>query len=123
MQRTLLAGLAALCCAMPAVAQAKILSSLGVSIQSCVVNSNGGGLTNGVNIVYYNTHQSPATEVDFLVGYHGHKYVLIDRGSFSQGAQINHNLNNALVGLPWKGPRANLCTVQRVMLANGRVVQ
>jgi hypothetical protein len=123
MQRTLLVGLAAFCCAMPAIGQARIMSSLGVSIQSCVVNSNGGSLTNGVNIVYSNTHASPATEVDFLVGYHGHKYVLIDRGSFSQGAQINHNLDNALVGLPWHGPRAKLCTVQRVMLANGQILQ
>ncbi len=122
MQRPVLVGLAVLCCAMPAIAQAKIISSLGVSIQSCVVNSNGSA-TNGVNIVYSSTHSSPATEVDFLVGYHGHKYVLIDRGSFSQGAQINHNLNNALVGEPWQGPRPKLCTVQRVMLANGRVVQ
>ena len=87
-----------------------------------MVNSNGS-VTNGVNVVYSNTHPSPATEVDFLVGYHGHKYVLIDRGSFSQGAQINHNLANALVGEPWQGPRPKLCTAQRVMLANGRVVQ
>ncbi len=122
MQRPVLVGLAVLCCAMPATAQARIISSLGVSIQSCAVNSNGS-VTNGVNVVYSSTHSSPATEVDFLVGYHGHKYVLIDRGSFSQGAQINHNLTNALVGEPWQGPRPKLCTVQRVMLANGRVVQ
>ena len=123
MQRHLLIGLAALCCAMPATAQAKIVAALGVSVASCVVNSNGGGLTNGINVVYYNTHPSPATEVDFLVGYRGRKYVLVDRGTFSQGAQINHNLTNALVGRPWKGPNANLCTVERVYLANGKVFQ
>ncbi len=122
MQRILFVGFAALCCAMPATAQAKIASALGVSIQSCVVNSNGS-ITNGINVVYDNTHSSPATEVDFLVGYHGHKYVLIDRGSFTQGAQINHNLNNALVGQLWRGPRPKHCTVQRVILANGQVVQ
>jgi hypothetical protein len=123
MKRILLAGLAALCCAMPAIAQAKIIPAFGVSIQSCVVNSNGGNQTNGINVVYYNTHPSPATEVDFLVRYHGHRFVLIDRGTFSQGAQINHNISNALVGYPWYGPHANLCTVQRVFLANGRVLQ
>lgn len=123
MQRTLLAALAALCCAMPATAQAKIVSAFGVTIQSCVVNSNGGSQTNGINVVYSNTHPSPATEVDFLVGYHGHKYVLVDRGTFSQGAQINHNLTNALVGYAWQGPQPHLCTVQRVLLANGRVLQ
>lgn len=122
MQRIFLVGLAALCCGLPATAQARIVSALGVSIQSCVVNSNGS-VTNGINVVYYNTHASPATEVDFLVGYHGHKYVLIDRGSFSKGAQINHNLNNALVGVPWQGARPKHCTVQRVILANGRVVE
>jgi hypothetical protein len=122
MQRTLFAGLAAFCCAMPTTAQARIVSALGVSIQSCVVNSNGS-VTNGINVVYSNTHSSPATEVDFLVGYHGHKYVLIDRGTFNQGAQINHNLNNALVGQAWQGPRPKRCTVQRVILANGQVIQ
>jgi hypothetical protein len=123
MQRTLLVGLAVLALAMPATAQARILSAFGVTIQSCVVNSNGGSSTNGINVVYYNTHGSPATEVDFLVGYHGHRYVLVDRGTFTQGSQINHNLTNALVGLPWQGPHPNRCEVQRVILANGRVLQ
>lgn len=123
MQRNLLVGLAAICCAMPVSAQAKIVPAFGVSIQSCIVNSNGGGLTNGINVVYYNTHPSAATEVDFIVGYHGRTYVLVDRGTFSQGAQINHNLNNALVGRSWQGPHANLCTVQRVILANGRILE
>jgi hypothetical protein len=122
MQRSLPAVLAILCCALPLTAQAKIVPAFGITIQSCVINSNGGS-TNGVNVVYYNTHASPATEVDFLVRYHGHPYVLADRGTFSQGAQINHNLTNALVGYAWQGPHANLCTVQRVFLANGRVLQ
>jgi hypothetical protein len=107
----------------PCAASARIVSAFGVTIQSCVVNSNGNGLTNGINVVYYNSHPSPATEVDFLVRYHGHAYVLIDRGAFSQGAQINHNLRNALVGWPWQGPNARLCTVSHVFLANGKVLQ
>jgi hypothetical protein len=49
--------------------------------------------------------------------------VLIDRGTFSVGAKINHNLNNALVGAPWQGPDAKLCMAQRVILANGKVLQ
>lgn len=123
MQRILLTGLVAAALLVPCTASAEIVPAFGISIQSCVVNSNGGGLTNGINVVYYNTHPSPATEVDFLVRYHGHAYVLIDRGSFTQGAQINHNLANALVGQSWDGPKAKLCTVQRVYLANGRVLQ
>ena len=123
MQRTLIAGAAALALVVPATAQAKNVSAFGVSIVSCVVNSNGSNLTNGINIVYYNTHDSPATEVDFLVNYYGHKYILIDKGSFTRGAQINHNLTNALTGQPWNGPTPKRCTVNRVYLANGNVLQ
>jgi len=123
MYRVFLGGLAALALLMPATAQAKIVSAFGITIGSCVVNSNGSNLTNGINVVYYNTHPSPATEVDFLVGYHGQRLVLTDRGTFTQGAQINHNLTNALVGYPWHGPHPNLCTVERVYLANGKVLQ
>lgn len=103
--------------------QAKVVSQLGIAIQSCVVNSNGYGQTNGVNVVYSNTHSSPATEVDFLVGYHGHRAVLTDRGWFTQNAQINHNLTNALVGFTWNGPKPNRCTVERVVLNNGKVLE
>jgi hypothetical protein len=121
MKRTLLA-VAALCAiALPAAA-AKTGSAHGVTITSCVVNSNGGNLTNGINVVYYNTHDSPATEVDFLVNYGGHKYILIDKGSFARGAQINHNLTNSLTGQPWNGPTPRRCTVQRVYLENGNVL-
>jgi hypothetical protein len=101
-------------------AQARIVSKFGVTIVSCVVNSNGNNLTNGINVVYYNTHDSPATEVDFLVNYMGRKYILIDRGTFARGAQINHNLANSLTGQPWNGPQPKHCAVQRVYLANGR---
>src|SRR5215469_2076485 len=93
----------------------------GVTIVSCVVNSNGSNLTNGINVVYYNTHDSPATEVDFAVHYGGHKYIMIDRGTFARGAQINHNLTNALTGEPWDGAQPKLCAVKRVTLADGSV--
>jgi hypothetical protein len=100
-------------------AQANITSKFGISIQSCVVNQGSNGATNGINVVYASTHPSPATEVDFLVGYRGHHYILVDRGTFSEGAQINHNLTNALVGYAWSGSTPNRCTVNRVSLANG----
>ena len=123
MRRIFLTGLIAAALLAPRAASAEIVPAFGITIQSCVVNSNGGGLTNGVNIVYYNTHASPATEVDFLVRYHGHEYVLTDRGTFTQNAQINHNLANSLVGRSWQGTKAKLCTVQRVYLENGKVLQ
>ncbi len=122
MKRTLL-FLAALCAVALPAAAARNGSRFGVSIVSCVVNSNGSNLTNGINVVYYNTHDSPATEVDFIVNYGGHKYLMIDRGTFSRGAQINHNLTNSLTGQPWYGPTPKRCAVQRVYLENGNVLQ
>jgi len=98
-------------------------SAFGVTVVSCVVNSNGGNTTNGINVVYYNSNDSAATEVDFLVNYAGHKYVLIDKGSFTRGSQINHNLTNSLTGQPWSGPTPKHCGVQRVYLADGNVLQ
>ena len=122
MKRTLLCLSIAAALLVPAAAQAKNMSNYGVEIQSCVVNQNGSGQTNGINVVYTNTHPSAANEIDFIVGYRGHKYVMVDRGTFSQGATINHKLTNALVGYEWSGPNPNNCTVQRVMLDNGRVL-
>jgi hypothetical protein len=123
MKRTVLALLAALAVLAPAAAQARIVNAYGIRIQSCVVNSNGYGQTNGINVVYYNSaHPSPAVEIDFLIRYRSHRAILVDRGTFSETAQINHDLRNALVGYAWDGPNPNLCQVQRVVLANGRVL-
>jgi hypothetical protein len=120
MKRTLFA-LAATLLLLSTAAQAKTVDNLGIAIASCVVNNNGSDVTNGVNVVYYSSHEVAVAEVDFLVGYKGHRYVLKDVGSFTQGAKINHNLTNALVGQPWSGPNVNLCTPQKVVLANGQV--
>jgi hypothetical protein len=123
MKRTLLI-IAALCAtaAPAAAAKSKHGSAFGVTITSCVVNASGDK-TNGINVVYYNTHDSPATEIDFLVTYQKHKYILIDKGSFARGAEINHNLTNSLSGQLWAGPAPKGCAVQRVYLANGNVLQ
>ena len=122
MKRTLLTLAAFGLLAAPAAAS-KNGSAFGVTITSCVVNSNGNNQTNGINVVYYNGNDSNATEVDFLVNYAGHKYVLIDKGSFARGAQINHNLTNSLTGQAWNGPKPKRCAVQRVYLENGNVLQ
>jgi hypothetical protein len=122
MRRSLLAGLACFVVLSTAAAQANVVSNFGVNVQSCVVKENAG-LTNGINVVYSNTHPSPATEVDFLVHYRGpHNFIFRDTGTFTQYATINHNLGGALSGLGWSGPNPHLCTVQRVVLANGRVL-
>ena len=124
MNRALLA-VAVLCAILvPATASAKKNGSkFGVTIVSCVVNSKENNQTNGINIVYYNSNDSAATEVDFLVAYGGSKYVMIDKGHFSRGAQINHNLTNALTGQPFDGPTPKHCAVQRVYLEDGSVLK
>jgi hypothetical protein len=121
MKRLLIAVLA-FCAAVAPAAAAKNGSKFGVTIVSCVVNANGSN-TNGINVVYYNSNDSAATEVDFLVNYQGHKYIMIDKGTFSRGSQINHNLANSLTGQPWAGPTPKRCAVQRVYLQNGNVLQ
>jgi hypothetical protein len=102
-------------------AQANIISKYGIQIQSCVVNENNGQ-TNGINVVYTNGNEVSATEVDFLLNYRGKHYTLTDTGTFTQGAQINHNLKDNLVGFGWDGSTPNRCTVRKVVLSNGKVL-
>jgi hypothetical protein len=123
MKRIVLAFLALSFVFAPLAASAKIVGRLQVAVQSCVVNKGGNGLTNGINVVYYNVRRAPLAEVDFLVKYHGSQATLIDRGTFTQNAQVNHNITNALVSYPWVGPTPKLCTVQRVVLENGQVYE
>jgi hypothetical protein len=120
--RVLLTAFTMLATILPGGVSAKIVSTHGVLISSCVVNAKNN-LTNGINIVFYNAHPTAATEVDFLVVYNGARYTLTDKGTFSRGAPINHDLRNALVGSAWQGPKPQLCQVQRVLLANGKIIQ
>jgi hypothetical protein len=122
MRRALLAGFAAAALAVPAAARAEVVSAFGVTLQSCVVNQQGD-LTNGIQVVFSNTHASPATEVDFMVHYHKHHALFVDRGTFAQGEQISHDLTGALVGRSWQGAQPHLCEVHRVVLANGKILQ
>lgn len=122
MKRSLLALVAALIALSPAAAQAQLVDKFGINIQSCVVNKNDNGQTNGINVVYVNsTHESPATEVDFLILYNGMRQTLKDTGTFTQGAVINHNLTTGFVGFPWNGPNVKRCQVKQVWLENGKV--
>lgn len=108
----------------PSSASAKTRSAFGIVLQRCVVNENASHTqTNGVNVVYYNRHETPASEVDFLVQYRGKTYTLTDRGTFTHMAQINHNLTNALVGEVWQGAEPELCIPGRVKFATGQVLQ
>ncbi len=108
---------------MPCSVWAKTASAFGIKVQRCIVNENAGHTqTTGVNVVYFNAHQTPATEVDFYVRYYGTTYTLVDRGTFTYYAQINHNLTNALVGQVWQGAEPELCIPARVLFANGKIL-
>jgi hypothetical protein len=108
----------------PSAASAKVRSAFGIIVQRCVVNVNANHTqTNGVNVVYFNRHETPATEVDFLVKYHGATYTLTDRGTFTHNAQINHNLTDALVGQVWQGAEPELCIPGRVLFATGKILE
>jgi hypothetical protein len=108
----------------PCGASAKVASAFGIVVQRCIVTENKDHTqTTGVNVVYYNSHETPATEIDFLVEYHGKRYTLTDRGSFTHNAQIDHTLTDALAGAVWQGRDPELCIPGRVLFATGKVLQ
>jgi hypothetical protein len=108
----------------PSGTSAKTASAFGIRLQQCFINETSDHThTNGVSVVYFNAHQTPATEVDFLVRYHGQTYTLTDTGSFTHYAQISHTLSNALVGEVWQGATPALCIPARVVFANGKVLE
>ena len=124
MRRLVITGLTIAVLLLPCGASAKTVSAFGIKVQSCAVVENANHTqTTGVNVVYFNTHETPATEVDFFVSYHGTNYTLIDRGTFTHNAQINHTLTNALAGVVWQGETPDLCTPSRVLFATGKVLQ
>jgi hypothetical protein len=98
-------------------------SNFGIKIYGCNVVQNGNNLntTAGAWLNYTNTRGVPATEVDFVVRYNGVPSVMVDTGNFTQYAQIQHTLKNALIGQAWTGQTPELCRVYRVVWANGKV--
>ncbi len=117
-------GLALAVLLTPRSVSAKHASAFGVMLQRCLVTQNSSHTqTTGVNVVYFNAHETPATEVDFFVRYRGTTYTLIDRGTFTHYAQIDHTLTNALVGVVWQGAQPELCMPARVVFATGRVLE
>ncbi|HEY2474946.1 MAG TPA: hypothetical protein VGI19_09100 [Candidatus Cybelea sp.] len=124
MRRLALIGLTLAAFLSPSLVGAKTVSAFGIRLQRCVVLENAAHTeVTGVNVVYYNTHDTPATEVDFLVQYHGKNYTLTDTGSFTHFAQVDHTLTGAIAGTVWQGDTPDLCTPGRVMFANGKVLQ
>ena len=95
-------------------------SAYGIKLMGCNVVQNGNA-TDGVWVNYINNRGKDATEVDFLVRYNGVVNTMTDVGKFSQYAQIQHTLHNALIGVQWSGETPQLCRVSRVVWADGSV--
>lgn len=103
---------------------AKTSSAFGIKMQRCIVMENAAHtLVTGLNVVWYNSHQTPATEVDFIVRYHGTTHTLTDTGSFTYMSQINHTLTGSIAGVVWQGSDIEFCQPGRVVFATGRVLQ
>jgi hypothetical protein len=102
----------------------QLQSSFGIKLTGCHVFQQAHNLANvtgGVWVKYTNTRAVPATRIDFLVKYNGVQTVMVDKGSFTQYAQIQHSLQNALIGQAWIGPTPTSCRVYHVYWANGNV--
>jgi hypothetical protein len=123
MKRFLTTAAIALFCvaALASAANAQQLkSNFGIKLMGCHVVQNGNG-TDGVWVNYVNNKPKDATEIDFVVRYNGTPNTMVDIGKFSQYAQIQHTLHNALIGAPWNGEVPQLCRVSRVLWADGTV--
>jgi hypothetical protein len=95
-------------------------SAYGIKLMGCHVVQNGNG-TDGVWVNYVNNKGKDATEIDFLVRYNGVANTMTDVGKFSQYAQIQHTLHNAMIGMPFNGEVPQMCRVARVVWADGTV--
>jgi hypothetical protein len=95
-------------------------SAFGIKLLGCNVVQSGNA-TDGVWVNYTNTRAKDATEVDFMVRYNGIGNVMTDVGKFSQYAQVQHTLHNAMIGMPFIGETPQLCRVYRVEWADGTV--
>ncbi len=122
MKRSILAFAATLVLA-TGIASANNVSRLGINIVSCSVATDGNGNTKGIDITYVNANPVPAVQVSFLVRYHGQSGVVIDKGNFTQGAEITHTLTNSFMGYSYQGPTAGTCRVNKVVRADGTVQQ
>lgn len=124
MRRLIFLGLTLVVFLTPCGASARMSSAFGIRMQRCMVLQNAAHTqVTGLNVVYYNSHQTPATEIDFVVRYHGTTHTLVDTGTFTHLAQINHTLTGSLAGTVWQGDDVEFCSPGRVVFATGRVLQ
>jgi hypothetical protein len=80
----------------------------------------GSPYTDGIRIAYVNHAPKAATRIAFVTNYRGDIQHIIDAGTFSQGATIDHTFGN-YTGDAWLGPHPNSCSVAGVRFADGSV--
>lgn len=78
----------------------------------------GVPVTDGIELQYVNTSAKTADRVAFAVDYRGDVERIIDVGTFSPGAPIDHTFGT-FSGQAYQGERPNRCTVARVRFSDG----
>ncbi len=78
----------------------------------------GSIYTDGIQISYVNQTQKTASRVAFLVNYRGDVEHVVDVGTFSPGATINHTFGQ-FSGLAYLGSRPNGCRVAAIRFTDG----
>jgi hypothetical protein len=76
--------------------------------------------TDGLDISYVNTTNQPIDRVLFVVNYRGDKERIVDVGTFSPNATINHQFGD-FIGDAYIGSKPNSCRVAAVRFTNGNV--
>lgn len=74
----------------------------------------------GIEIVYENDGPVAANRVAFLVSYRGDVEHIVDVGTFSPSARIDHTFGN-FSGDAYLGPNPNRCVVRAARFSNGTV--
>ena len=74
----------------------------------------------GIHIVYVNHGAVPAERVAFSVNYRGDVQHIVDVGTFSPGATIDHTFGN-FSGDAYLGPNPNSCVARAARFVNGTV--
>lgn len=79
----------------------------------------GSPYTDGLSISYVNTSNRVADRIVFGVNYRGDFERVVDAGTFSPNATIDHTFGEVFSGYAYLGPKPNACTVRVVRFKDG----
>jgi len=127
MKRIAIFSLAAIVCAAllapmsaPAYSQTFDPANFGpIHIDSVSIGRDGVA-TRGITVVYHNTRPEAASKIVFRVNYRGVIRQVVDVGTFSQYAEINHTFDE-YNGFGFEGQHPDSCVVVLVRFADGSV--